>query len=111
VQRLVLILRFDKFPLAQNEIEDTELSQSMVWKTLSGLKGLQEVHLHLQAAETDDRMWRDDDSCREAFRSQTKPLVERLDVFRVWLPVMQILTWDGMERDSFAVWPSQESRD
>jgi len=79
----------------------------MVWKTLSELKGLREVHLHLQAAETDDRMWRDDGSCREALRTQIRPLVERLDVFRVWLPVMKILTWEGMERDSFAVWPSQ----
>lgn len=107
MQRLVLILRFDRFPLAPNEMEDNELSQAMVWKTLSELKGLREVHLHLQAAETDDRMWRDDGSCREALRTQIRPLVERLDVFRVWLPVMKILTWEGMERDSFAVWPSQ----
>ncbi|OBT73002.1 hypothetical protein VF21_07848 [Pseudogymnoascus sp. 05NY08] len=106
MQRLVLTLRFDKFPLAPNEIEDNELSQAMVWKTLSELKGLREVHLHLQAAETDDRMWRDDGSCREALRTQIRPLVERLDVFRVWLPVIKILTWEGMESDSFAVWPS-----
>ncbi|KAH7333464.1 hypothetical protein BKA65DRAFT_507870 [Rhexocercosporidium sp. MPI-PUGE-AT-0058] len=107
MQRLVLILRFDRFPLAPNEMEDNELSQAMVWKTLSEMKGLREVHLHLQAAETDDRMWRDDGSCRDALRTQIRPLVERLDAFRVWLPVMKILTWEGMERDSFAVWPSQ----
>lgn len=111
MQNLVLILRFDKFPLAPNVTEDNELSQAMVWKTLLEMKGLQAVHVHLQAAETDDRTWRDDSNCREALRSQIKPLAERLVIFRVWLPVMETLTWEGMDSDPFAVWPSQKFDD
>jgi hypothetical protein len=109
MQRLVFSVRFNRFPLAPNEIEVNEPSQAMVWRTLSEMKGLREVHLHLHAANTRDLMWRDDGSCREALRTQIRPLVERLDVFRIWLPVMKTLTWEGMESDSFAVWRSEES--
>ncbi|KFY00842.1 hypothetical protein O988_03081 [Pseudogymnoascus sp. VKM F-3808] len=109
MQRLEFSVHFNKFPLAPNEIEVNGPSQAMVWKTLLEMKGLREVHLHLHAAETRNLMGRDDGSCREALRAQIRPLVERLDVFRIWLPVMKTLTWEGMESDSFGVWPSEES--
>ena len=103
IKRLVLILEFAQFPLSANEMETNGQSQAMVWNILSRMEGLREVHLHLQAVEIDERMWRDDSSCREALSTQTKPLVERLDVFEVWLPVMKGMTWEGMEEDCFAV--------
>lgn len=104
MQRLVLILCFDRFPLRPNEIEKNEQPQAMVWNTLLDLKGLREVDLHLQATDINERMWKDEKDCREALRSQIMPLTETLDVFRVWLPISESSAWEDMEKDSFAVW-------
>jgi len=95
------VLHFSAFPPRPNDGAEDEYDT--IWQALMTMPALNEVHLHVLARDVYEITWMQDEGLRQKWLNKVQPLTERLQVFKVFLPLNERIC--GMvEEGPLTIW-------
>lgn len=104
IRTLVLVLDFKAFPMRVNSQEAIDFAA--LWKALAAMPGLKRVYVHIAARDAWEKLWIEEKEGwvqRKEALDMVRPLVQRLDVVQVFLPLGERALGDVVERGPFCV--------